>query len=122
MWLGIGRGEIPSALGRNVTGKTALLETLIRLADRSTGLSAPGHCDVGIPISGAMDRSTPRAANMFVGNGERLAVPAAPFFARAGRRGGREASPASVRRRPTFVKPRLVASCTEFTAARAIPC
>ena len=45
--LGIGRGEILSVLGRNGTGKTTLLKTLMGLTDRSTGRIALGDVEIG---------------------------------------------------------------------------
>ena len=45
--LGIARGEILSVLGRNGTGKTTLLKTLMGLTDRSTGRIALGDVEIG---------------------------------------------------------------------------
>ncbi len=44
------------------------------LATTVQDLGRPGHYDVGIPLSGAMDRFALRAANLLVGNDERAAA------------------------------------------------
>ena len=44
------------------------------LATTVQDLGRPGHYDVGIPLSGAMDRFALRCANMLVGNEEGAAA------------------------------------------------